>query len=196
MKQKIQVWQQCCVMIILIISFQPIQAERYRLEDKAAELTKFTQTLTLQSVKLGDLLERVDKVEAWRIRLDQKQVELQQENEQMLSDKKRVGLSEISSDEFQQKWNLSGRVLRYERELDEFKQDVVRYNRYLHAYNELAKEMMPVIQKRTPEDVKALLSTIHRLQNELADALSRNDIKAAEQLVLQSGLGTEFGYTN
>ncbi|HED16308.1 MAG TPA: hypothetical protein ENI64_05785 [Gammaproteobacteria bacterium] len=174
---------------------QPVQAERYRLEDKSAELVKFKDTLSIQGVKLGDLLERVDKVEAWRSRLDQKQVALRQENEQMKEDRKRVNLNEISSEDLQKKGNLSGRWLRNEHELDEFKQDVVRFNQYLKAYNELAQELMPLIQNRNPEDVKALLSTMQQLSASLDDALQRKDMQAAEQLVSQSGLGKEFGYT-
>ena len=194
MKQKLLNWQQYCLLLILAICFQSVQAERYRLEDKTAELVKFQETLSVQGVKLSDLLDRVDNIEAWRNRLEQKQSALKQENEQMMADRKRVDLKEISSDDLQQKWNLSGRSLRYEREADEFKQDVVRYNQYLQAYNALAQEMMPLIQKRSPEDVKALLSTIQRLSASLGDALSRKDIKAAEQLVSQSGLEKEFTY--
>ena len=194
MKKKSISWQGCYLLLILTMCIQPVQAERYRLDDKAGELAKFQETLSVQGVKLRDLLERVDNIEAWRSRLDQKQSALKQENEQMLTDRKRVDLKEISSDDLQKEWNLSGRWLRYERELDEFKQDVVRYNQYLQAYNALAQEMMPLIQKRTPEDVKALLSTIQRLLASLGDALSRKDIKAAEQLVSQSGLEKEFAY--
>ena len=194
MKQKLLNWQQYCLLLILAICFQSVQAERYRLEDKTAELVKFQETLSVQGVKLSDLLDRVDNIEAWRNRLEQKQSALKQENEQMMADRKRVDLKEISSDDLQQKWNLSGRRLRYEREADEFKQDVVRYNQYLQAYNALAQEMMPLIQKRSPEDVKALLSTMQHLLASLGDALSRKDIKTAEQLVSQSGLEKEFAY--
>jgi len=186
--------QGCYLLLVLATLMQPVQAERYRLEDKPADLEKFQKTLSVQGVKLSDLLERVDKVEAWRSRLDQAQVAVNLENEQMQADRKRVELNEISSDDFQKKWNLSGRWLRYERELDEFKQDVVRFNQYLKVYNELAQEMMPLIQKRSPEEVKALLASMQQLLAALDDALSRKDTNAAEQLVLKSGLGKEFGY--
>jgi len=196
MKKKPINWQGYYSLLVLTLLIQPAQAERYRIEDKTAELVKLQETLSVQGVKLGDLLDRIDKVEAWRIRLNQKQSALKQESEQMQADRKRVELKELSSDELQKKWNLSGRWLRYERELDEFKQDIVRYNQYLKAYNELAQEMMPLISRRSPEDVKALLSTIQQLLVDLGEALSRKDIKAAEHLVSQSGLGKEFGYTN
>ncbi len=194
MKQLSRNWQVFCVILILTFSFQAVQAERYRLQDKSTQLMKFQQRLAVQGIKLSDLLGRVDQIEDWRYRLDQKQADLKQENEMMQKDKKRVEQNEMSSDELQHKWNMSGRSLRYDREVDEFKQDVVRYNQYLQAYNSLAKEMMPVIQKRTPEEVKILLASIGRLHKALEDALSRNDIKTAERLVEESGLSKEFGY--
>jgi len=183
------------LLLVLTILMQPVQAERYRLEDKAANLAKFQKTLSVQGVKLSDLLDRVDKVEAWRSRLDQAQAAVKLENELMQADRNRVDLKEISSDDFQKKWNLSGRRLRNERELGEFKQDVVRFNQYLKAYNELAQEMMPLIQQRSQEEVKILLDTMSQLATGLDDALSQKDIKTAEQLVSKSGLGKEFGYT-
>lgn len=180
----------------MALLLQPAQAERYRVVDKTAELEKFKDALSIQGIKLGDLLERVETIEAWHIRLDQQQTALKQENEVMLSDRKRLDLKEISSDDLQKKWTLSGRWLRYEREADEFKQDVVRYNLYLKSYNDLAQEMMPLIQERDPEDVKELLAAIQHLLARLGEALSRKDIQSAERLVSQSGLGKEFGYTH
>ena len=171
-----------------------LQAERYRIQDDATALNRLVGELDSKRAQLEDLLARVERIEAWRKRLDAEQARLQKESEAAKADRKRLDSGQMTEEEMQQKWAMSGRMLKHGNDLERFKEDVARYNEYLKDYNALARQLMPIIQKRTPEQVAKLIEDMSRLADALREALSRRDLARARELADESPIAAEFGY--
>ena len=180
---------------LAFVSAGPLQAERYLGDPReAAPLRQFLVSLRSQESQLQKLLKMLDRLEQWKAELNKENERLAIEGKAAKEDKKLHDAGKMTTEELNQKWLSSGRSLKHDGDLKRFKAEVARFNEYVRDFNHLATSLKPVIDKRSPEQVRRLVFEIHKLDRLMQDALENGNIEKAKYIAKRSAIASEFGY--
>lgn len=164
--------------------------------DSAPRITNLVNVLTVQQQQLEKLMGMLARLDDWKKQLTDENKRLAEEGELAKTDRQMYEKGQISEDELNRKWHMTGRSIQHERDLESFQQEVTDFNAYVKQYNSLTKTMSPVLSRRSPTEVRELIGEIRQLLDILQQALQDGNLEKARFIAKQSAIATEFGYTH
>jgi hypothetical protein len=179
--------------IILLMISESVYAERYRGSvDSSAPVKKAIQQLNVYKDKFEGLLVMQDRIESWKKELDKEHDRIGQEMQMLEADKQKLKQGEVSEEAVRNKWTITGRKEKIEKDVEIFEADANNFNQYIRSYNELAMELVEPLKQRGPQDVQKLVISMGDLIRKLEDALVLGNINGAKDILKKSSLAQEF----
>jgi hypothetical protein len=151
-------------------------------------------TLRAYEKQFTRLLELRAGIDARRKKLQKQHRILGREQYLRSQDRQRLDQGKLSKAAFDSAWLVNGRSRALDRAIANFKKRVALYNRELKEYNALARALLRFLNKRSPDQVRALVRQIRKLRQSLSEQIADGRYAKAAYMAENSALAKEFGY--
>jgi len=187
------------LLLFFLLSFGISVVHAVRYADKTANaprIDNLVNVLNVQQQQLEKLLGMLSRLDDWKKKLNSENQRLATEGELAKQDREKFESGQLTEDELNRKWHITGRSIKHDKALQLFTQEVADFNTYVKEYNILTKKMSHVLNDRSPPQIKSLVTKMRKLVQILREALSDGNVEKARYIAKQSAIAGEFGYSS